>query len=206
MSKVLIGAVVVIIILVVAGYILINRKDSFLPQNQPQISSGPETSLTPQQDSDLGQGGSSYLEPSGVFSMLYPNDWKQDTQGEQHIRFYKIGATQKGQTEIYDGIVLNVEVINLNGQTLSQWVDARLKESTADGTSEIVEPKKSITMNGYPGFEYTTQGLGTFKNTAIQKDTNSTSAVSITTLVADPENVGYQQEVDSTLKTLQLLK
>lgn len=208
MSKVLIGAVVVVLILAVAGYISINRKDSFLPQKQTQVTQMPEVSGLPQQEgSDLGQGGNSYLEPRGIFSLLYPNDWKQDTQNNgEVIRFYKSGATQMGQTEMYDGVIVTVEVKDLGTQTLSEWVDKQLKTIKDNGDATIVKPKQSTTFNGYPGFTYTVRGLGEWESLAIQKDANSKNALVITALVEDPENVGYQQEVDSTLNTLKILK
>lgn len=158
-------------------------------------------------NSDLKIGGSSHTDAENVYSILYPNDYKTDTQnGGKETRFYKTGATQRGQTEMYDGVIIVLETIPLNGQSLEKWVDDKLKAATADGTSEIVQPKMPTTLNGYPGFIYTLRGLGESKYTVIQKDTNSNYAVSIVTLVNDPQNVGFQKEVDKTLSTLQILK
>lgn len=72
--------------------------------------------------------------------------------------------------------------------------------------SELVSPKKRVDINNYPGFTYTIRGLGEAVNYAVQKDPNSPYAVSITTLVADPGNVGFEEEVNAALSTLQLLK
>lgn len=71
---------------------------------------------------------------------------------------------------MYDGVILVFEPVNLNGQTLEKFVDTRIQESTADGTSEI------------------------------------TQALVISYLNADPGKLGFQQEIDATLSTIQLLK
>ena len=86
------------------------------------------------------------------------------------------------------------------------WVDQQIKTATTDGTSEIIEPKTTTTLNNFPGYTYKIRGLGEFKTYAVQKDTNSKNAVLITTLVEDPTSAGFQEQVDKTLSTLQILK
>ncbi|MDO8269660.1 MAG: hypothetical protein Q7T54_03255 [Candidatus Levybacteria bacterium] len=157
-------------------------------------------------NSDLRAGGSSYLDSQGVYALLYPADYKLDTQDKQHIRIYKTGATQKGQTEIYDGAMIVIEVVDLQRKSLQEWGDNHLKKVIADGTSEIIEPKKSMMLNNYPGFTYKIRGLGEATNYVLQKDILSNYAILITTSVNDPQNVGFQKEVDKTLSTLEILK
>jgi hypothetical protein len=98
------------------------------------------------------------------------------------------------------------ETVELKGVTLEKWVDTRISESTADGTSEITEAKKMVTQNGYPGFYYAIRGLGISQNLILQKDLNSDNAVVITYAISDPEQKGYQSELDAVLKSLRLLK
>lgn len=167
-------------------------------------SAGTNTSTTPD---ELMAGGSSFADPKGVYTILYPNDYTQDVQGNgQYVRFYKLGATQQGQTEMYDGVNVTIEVVDIGNQTLSQWVDTKIKESTADGTLQVTEEKTPITIKEYPGFRYKMRGLGEGTYYVIQKDTDSKNAVVITYMVADPENVGFQSEVDQMLLTINLLK
>ncbi len=155
---------------------------------------------------DLGASGSSYLDEKGIFSILYPNDYTLDTQDIKHIRIYKRGVTQRPQSEMSDGVLIVFETIDLQGETLENWVNSRIKESTADGTSEVVEPKKSIIQNEYPGFSYALRGLGTSKNLALQKDDKSNYAEVITYAVSDPKQNGYQNEVNKVLSSIKLLK
>lgn len=156
--------------------------------------------------STLRAGGSSYLAPQSDYSFLYPSDWTLDAADPAHIRIFKRGDQERPQGEISNGALIVFEAVNLDGKTLSEWIDARIQQSIADGTTQVVDPKKAVLLNSYPGFTYTLRGLGESRYLVIQKDAMSPTAVSITYLVADPQQKGYQQEVDSILLTLELLK
>jgi DNA-binding ferritin-like protein (Dps family) len=157
--------------------------------------------------STLQAGGSSYADPDGVYVFLYPAEYKIDSQEDgKYTRIYKAGATQKGQTEMYDGIIIHFEKVALEGKTLEAWVDTQIQNSTADGTSELIEPKTATTLNTYEGFTYKMRGLGESKYIVVQKDSSSSYALNITMAVNDPEKIGYQVEVDSILATVELLK
>jgi hypothetical protein len=169
-----------------------STEESFIP-------SPPDTSF-------LKQGGNSYTESKGLYTFLYPNDYKLDSQGDQLIRISKTGSTQRGQTEMYDGVIVVFESVNLEGQTLEKWVDGRIAQSTADSTTTITQPKKVTHLQAYPGFTYTARGLGESTYLIVQKDAKSNYAVSITFLVADPQKKDYQKEVDTILSTLEFHK
>lgn len=155
----------------------------------------------------LKQGGSSYLDKAGVYSFLYPADYVLDQQPDgMHTRISKRGATQKGQTEMYDGVIMVFDGVATNGKTLGTWVDDDIKKLTADGTVSIVTPKESVKIGKYSGYRYVARGLGDATYYVIQKDSSSQNAVLITTLVADPQKVEYQKEVDSILSSIQILK
>lgn len=105
----------IIIILTIAGvaaaaifYTLsLNEKptviNSPMPTNQPSativtqdtVSTTPPaiTSIT----NTIKMGGSSYRDPNGLYTFLYPADYKIDTENENTLtRIYKVGATQRG--------------------------------------------------------------------------------------------------------------
>jgi hypothetical protein len=195
------------LLILILLFVLIKQKPT-----PPVTPLGPSPSVTANppitvDTSDLQAGGSSYRDVQGVYLFLYPSDYKLDEQNNGTItRIYKTGPTQRGQTEMYDGAIITFETIDLQGETLSKWADEYIKNATADGTTKLTETKKSITQRNYPGFTFTLEGLGEAKYLVLQKDTSSHNAVIITTFVADPQNVGFQQEVDKTLMTLELLK
>lgn len=189
------------------GYFLINNNKTSINTptttdiEEKKIQAIPTTDTT-----NLQAGGSSYAEENGVYTVLYPSDFVLDESDKLHIRIYKTGPTQQGQTEMYDGVLLVFEVINLNGKNLSEWVDTTIQTLTENGTSEITEPKQASSINNLSGFTYSVRGLGESKNYVFQKDENSNTAVLITTLVSDPGNIGFQNQVDQILSTLEILK
>lgn len=213
-NLIILGIVVSFALFVGSRAFLSMQNTSIFPSEQTTtISQPPETSsdtvfVTPATYAveRLRAGGSSYADPKGVFSFLYPNDYTLDKTDSQHIRIYKRGATQQGQTEIYDGVLIVVESLALRGQSLSEFVDARIKEASKDGTSELLLPKKAITLNNATGFTYQTRGFGSAIHLILQKTTDSDYGISITYSVNDPENKNYQEEVDATLSTLELFK
>ncbi len=201
------GFIVIAIIMLGIFYFFPKIKNSFIdPNNTPSPSVAENTPQPTIDNSDLRAGGSSYSDPQGVYVFLYPADYKLDTKDKQHIRIYKTGATQKGQTEIYDGVIMVFETISLNGKTFQKWLDEYLKQMTADGTSEIIAPPKNIMLNNYSGVTYKIRSLGQSTYYVLQKDMKSNYAIVIATSVNDPQNVGFQTEVDKTLSTLEILK
>lgn len=198
-----------VIVAILIGAVVLSMKKP----TQEDVASIPTPTLSTETEetpsavlSTLQAGGSSYSDPAGLYSFLYPNEYVLDTSDPLHLRIYKRGATQTGQTEMFDGVIMVYETINLSGKTLSEWIDGRIQESTSDGTTQITSEKKVMTVNGYSGFTYTARGLGEAVNIYVQKDATSPYALGMTTSVSDPENKGYQNEVDATLSTLQILK
>lgn len=214
-TLIIVGAVILFLTIVGTVYVWV------MPQNQrPQTAAetnAPEASISPLVDTEIDPaddtllaGGSSYLDPKGVFSLLYPNDYVLDTQSTSPngpmVRFYKRGEQQRPQSEMSDGVIVVIETVSLDGQSLEQWVDEQLKTQAEGGVSEVVAPKRPVLWNTYPGFTYQFRGLGESAVIALQKDLNSDTAVVITYLVADPQNQNYQAEVDSMLRTIQIHK
>lgn len=186
-------------------YLVMNRP---IPSVVPAQPSEPALATpTPRPEVEaLLRGGSSLSDPEGLYSILYPNTYVVDTSDPLHPRIFKHGATQRGQTEMYDGVIMVFESIDLVDVTLEEWVDRRIREASGDGVSTLIKEKTPITLNTYPGFTYQMRGLGEFTSIVVQKNLQSTQALLITYMVADPENVGFQRDVDATLATLQLLQ
>lgn len=166
------------------------------PQPEPVVSQTP--------DSDLKQTGKQYQDPAQRYAFWYPASYQLDLQDSAHIRIFKLGATQQGQTEIYDGVIMVYEPIELQGRSVEEIVDERIQQSLADGTSQTLQPKKAVTLNGYTGFAYELRGLGSATYLVLQKNAGSNFALSITTSVSDPEKQNYQKEVDAVINSLEI--
>ncbi|MFA9288662.1 MAG: hypothetical protein ACEQSA_02170, partial [Weeksellaceae bacterium] len=143
---------VVIILIIIIGlgayFFTRNNKDQISREKTDVNVTDSTPQPLPSVDvSDLRAGGSSFREETGAYNFLYPADYVLDETDKQHIRIYKTGPTQQGQTELYDGAIIVYEVITLEEKNLSDWVDNYLTTVTTDGTTKIVEPKKEISLN-----------------------------------------------------------
>ena len=203
----MIKKIIIFLILIVAftGVTYALMKQTGQKTGSSLISPIPSGYPSPTSSNPLLQGGTSFLDSKGVYTFLYPSDYKIDTQDEQ-TRISKVGATQKDKTELSDGVTLVFESIDLNGKPLEEWVDTNIEEMTSDGTVKVIKAKQPMILNTYPGFVYEIRGLGNYQYYVIQKDNNSKYAVVITSMVMDPENVGYQGKVNAILATLALYK
>ena len=172
----------------------------------PQLASDGEFIEDPPNLDELKAGGSSYLDPQGIYNFLYPNDFILDTSDSQHIRIYKRGETPRPQSEISDGILMVFEVIPLSKTTFESWVDGRIKMDTSDGTNQVLEPKRSVVQNSYSGFYYSLRGFGVSQNLVLQKDKNSDNALLISYFIDDPHNKGYKRQFEEIISSLTLLK
>lgn len=201
--------IVVIFILVLAGSVgyIVTQQNSIaqIAPTPNQTKAAPTPTVIIDESIDLSKN--TYEDPKGTFKVKYPTEYKIDSQNNgQYIRFSKVGETQTGQTEMFDGVIIVFESVNLGDKTLSSWIDGRIKESTADGTMKVVAIKEPTTIGKYSGYTYALQGLGTSDYFVIQKDASSKNAVVITNLIEDPQNKNYQAEVDTIFSHIELLK
>lgn len=178
-----------------------NQRSVLRKTELEEIDRGPTSSPAPPLVHALG---SSYQDPSGRYELRYPSDFTLDTSDPIHPRLYKKGPTQRGQTEMYDGVIVVFETIDLAGKRIKEWVDMRISTDTAAGASQLIQVKTPLTLNTYPGLTYQIRGLGEFTNVVIQKSPETDQALLITYMVADPQNVGFQSQVDAILSSIQL--
>lgn len=149
--------------------------------------------------------GEVYTEPNGIYTINYPSDYTLEEDGS-YVRLYKRADAQRPQGEISDGVLIVLESIDLGDQTLEELVDSRISQAEADGSAELMQAKLAAVINGYPGFSYELSGFGGSEYLLIQKNSESDFALSITFLVSDPQQRGYQMELDSILSSLKLNK
>lgn len=207
MTRILTGMFLIVLLVALSGYLYYTRTKEAqeVIQNNAE-NTNPEGNQVASPAPSLSTSNNSFTDPNEIFSVLYPPDYELDTSDPAHPRIVKRGETQRSQTELYDGALIVFESVALGNQTLSSFLDKRINDATQNGMQEVIKPKSPTMLNNYPGYSYTLRGLGETTYTVIQKDTNSDNALIISTLVADPENKGYQTEVDATLNSITLLK
>lgn len=205
--------IVILALLLGGGYVLLKSRINTVKNDQTTTKPSP-TSIVEDIIPDgksmndmMMAGGSSYSDPAGLFTFLYPNDYTFDTQNNgQVVRVYKKGPTQQGQTEMYDGIIVTFEKIDLKQKSLSDWLDQEIQTMNDNGVSEVTQPKKAITLNGFSGYSYAARGLGVYTFYVIQKDAHSPNAIRISRMVSDPTNVGFQEQSDQILASITMQK
>ena len=209
----LVSMIGILIIVGVIGYFLLSLKGTSAPLAETPLretTPSPVAGLDRETNSEvdaLRAGGSSHLDSQWVYSFLYPADYQLDSgNGDNYTRISKRAVTSRPQSEISDGVLLVFESIDLQGQSLSDFVRARIQESTADGTVQILQPMTAANLNEYGGFTYEVRSLGSSTYLVLQKNAQSNHAVSITYLVSDPQQQGYQSQVEAILSTLELQK
>jgi hypothetical protein len=106
---------------------------------------------------------------------------------------------------MYDGVIVTFQPQQLT-DSLESYVDSQIEMATKDGTGELTSGKKAVVVGGSPGFTYTIRSLGESIHYVLQKDANSQYGVDITYLVADPQKVGFQKEVDNIISSIKFLK
>jgi hypothetical protein len=136
------------------------------------------------------------------FTLRYPEDFRIEEEGSSYI-LTKAGPTQRAGTELYDGVAIIINWHDLDGASLSEYVDQHLAATKNDGISTVVRGKEPITIGQYQGYSYVIEGLGQFTKNFIVKE-GSNQALQIEYLVADDNNQGYQRVVDQVLASIQL--
>lgn len=153
---------------------------------------------------------------SSLFSQI-PDDWEVYTSstqgfslrhdptltvvddGQNGVRLYKWGPTQKGETELYDGILLSIRKV-VTPQGAEAYLADQLQQMTQHGT--ITAPLVQGKLNGLPVQRMEFSGLGDY--TFIFVPVSDTSLIEIAFIVPDPTLAGFRKTVDLMLSTFEL--
>jgi hypothetical protein len=204
-------AIIIILLLIVLGGVYVYKESSSAAQMMGSKASMP-AEITPLETIDQlsatqsAMGMKTYTDPQSVYSFSYPSTYILDTTDAKNIRLYKRGEMARPQGEVTDGVILVFGASLLSNQTLENWVDTYIRQATQSGTATISQAKIGSSINGYPGFMYSLEGVSESTNYAVQKNPESSYVLTITAMVVDPNNHGYQGEVDAILKSVQLYK
>lgn len=144
------------------------------------------------------------------FRFKYPPTAEVRVQ-ESHPPIYVIfqkGPTQRGQTELYDGLNLVIEVrtkptIEQNGvnvsQPLKEVLATSIEQSTSDGTTQLTQPITPLTNRRFSGYSYTLRGLGEWTTIATDLITAPGMYLAITNGGVDPEGKTTFAEMGDTI-------
>lgn len=124
---------------------------------------------------------------------------KEDTKTD--IRFYKWGPTQRGQTEMYDGIILSIrKVVVTDGGKV--YIDSQIEQFKNVGT--ITKSLREGKLNGIVVKEFSASSLGDFN--VIFVPVNDQTLLEISYMIPDPTGAGFQGVIDTMLSTFRIVK
>ncbi|PIQ76158.1 hypothetical protein COU78_01205 [Candidatus Peregrinibacteria bacterium CG10_big_fil_rev_8_21_14_0_10_49_24] len=133
------------------------------------------------------------------FSMQYDPKLTVNEDSEEEVRFYLHGPTQRGQTEMYDGLLLSVRKVQAT-EGMQSYIDSQLEQYKDIGT--VTEPLHDGMMNGIATKEFSASALGDSKRIFIELNENS--LLEIAYMAPDPTNAGFQETIDSMLSSLRI--
>lgn len=134
------------------------------------------------------------------FSMYYDPSFilREDTKTD--VRFYRQGPSQRGQTEMYDGMIVTVRKVDVVGDTQA-YIDDQVEQYRDIGS--ITEPLHDSRLNGIPTKEFGASGLGDARVIFVPDDDQTLLEVSY--MAPDPTNAGFQKTIDLMLSTFRLI-
>jgi len=177
--------------------------------SKPQSSTQPEPSVTTQPTNTptitpIASISATLTQTfaTDLYVINYPKDMKAEKMNPTSSRIYKSGPTQKGQTEMYDGIIITIETItNSTNQTLGVFADIKSKEDHA----EIVERPKNISLNGISTIKYRLRGLGEYDNYILESK-DKAAFIHIVVLAEHPTKAGFKQLAIEIVNSISLKK
>lgn len=132
-------------------------------------------------------------------SLLYDPTFTLSEDAPEQVRFYKWGPTQRGQTEMYDGVLVDFRRVTLE-ESFEAYLDRKVKEFQEVGT--ITRPLSDYDVNGRAAKVLSVSVLGDF--TLIFLPLSDDSMLEISTLAPDPTGAGFQNIVDQILATVRV--
>lgn len=140
-----------------------------------------------------------YKNNTAGFSLRYDPTLTIQEDQDSNIRFFKWGPTQKGETEMYDGIILGVRRV-----AVSDGGAAHIRSviEQFENVGRITDPLHESILNGLPVKKMSASGLGDF--TLIFVPVGPSAILEISYMVPDPTGVGFQKTVDLILSTLRV--
>ncbi len=149
---------------------------------------------------DIPDNWKTYSNSSKGFSVQFDPTLTQEDSGDD-VRFYKWGPTQRGETEMYDGIIVTFHKVNISNSH-DDYIDSRVTEFQQVGT--ITEPLHASDLNGLAVKQFRANSLGDF--TLIFIPINSGTLLELSYMAPDPTGAGFQEIIDKMLSTFKLSK
>lgn len=197
--KILIGIVLAIAI-VVTGLLVYSNSSHRVEQNNSQ-SISPTATPSPTQVQNTMQIPADYKKyESSEYSIYYHPEMEVRNEAPGITSFVLVGPTQKGQTELYDGIIFSIQSGNYTQNTLRDFIDSEVEQFKKDGVTQITSGVISVIIGNKTGYEFSTRSLGEVRQ--IYLDKGNKEFIHVTLLVDDPSNAGFDEVVNHMFQGL----
>lgn len=142
-----------------------------------------------------------YVNHRAGFSIKYDPTLILQESSQTDVRFYKLGPTQRGQTEMYDGIIFSIQKVNTeNG--VNEYINSRVEEFKNVGT--ITEPLHNDKLGTIPIKKFSASSLGDFDLIFISLDDKTLLEISY--MAPDPTNAGFKKVAELMLLSLRIIR
>jgi len=190
MFKKIIG-IIIIALLVISGYFL-------LPQKHQQNQTKPDNKN--EQTTTIPQDWKKYT--TSTFSFSHPPEATIESEASK-VKVQLIGPDSEEGTEITDGFTFYVEPEELpEGSDLSDF--AQSKHDRVTQKLKSLQPPTSTTIGDRSAYKFVVQSeLGGGSNRIILEGDNDKAFV-ISYNVQDPNNVGYKEQIEKMIKSLEI--
>lgn len=169
--------------------------------SRPNSTSSPQATSTPLPISELEDRESWVMYESEEFSFDYPNLNSTHLEKENGTTLLQIaGESQTENTELFDGIGLRFEIVNMEGMDLQSFVESKFAVYE-NFPERIVQTISSVQIDDRQGYEFVISGLGQTRH--IYLHFSDTQAFYISDYSSDPNNVGYSSYVNEIISSLE---
>ncbi len=149
--------------------------------------------------SQIPENWETYTSSTQGFSLRHDPTLTVVDDGQNGVRLYKWGPTQKGETELYDGILLSVRKV-ATPQGGEAYLTDQIQQMTQHGT--ITASLSKDRLNGLSVQRMEFSGLGDY--TFIFVPVGDSHLIEIAFIVPDPTMAGFRNTVDLMLSTFKL--
>ncbi len=161
-----------------------------------------------QSQNDNDQSGQSewdtYRSQELSFTIEYP-DYIEVEERNGSVSFIKWGPTQRGGTELYDGISLTVRGLDIATDS-SPLEFAQEEIVDAQMLGEVISEIATSTFANQEAYVYTVRTLGISSKIVLSLDDNENyDALQITYSSPDPENIGHEEVVEKMLESFDIV-
>ncbi len=133
------------------------------------------------------------------FSIRHDPDLRFSQRSASDVSFYMLGPTQKGETEMYDGMNISFRKVRFSG-AIADYMQQEEGQFAAVG--QITAPLHDTQLGHVSAKTFNASTQGDF--TIIFVPVDDSSLIEIAYLDPDPGKLGFQKQIDQILATFTL--